>query len=131
ERVPARARLPLCLRLLRGVVREARGAGYGQPDGPPHEQERAPVLRVLAEVAGDADGREAPVRDLARPELHRGSLLRQRRAARERARPLVRAQVPLIERAPRGGAPAADATSGSDRARAPQPVGDVTAGAEA
>src|SRR5262249_25252653 len=117
DRVSAWSRFPPCLRLLRGVVREARGAGCGQPDGPPHEQERAPVLRVLAEVAGDADGREARVRDLARPELHRGSLLRQRRAACKCARPLVRPQVPLVERAPRGGAHTADATSGLDERR--------------
>ena len=98
--VPARDGGAPGVGLLRGVPREAGGAGDGKADGPADEQEPGPVRLILAEEADHSHAREVRVRDLPRAELDWRRLLRQRRAAGERARPLVRPQVTLVGRRP-------------------------------
>jgi hypothetical protein len=98
--VPARDGGPLGLRLLGGVVGDARRPGQGDADRPAEHEERTAVIAAPAEVAGDAHRREAQVRDLAWTERQRRALAGQRRACGRRRSPLVGAQVALVGRAP-------------------------------
>src|SRR6185312_12675159 len=92
---PAGDRRALRLGLLRGVAGDAGRPGQGEADRPADEEERAVVLLVLAEVAGDAHA-EVRMGDLTGAELRGRLLARHRGTAGERARPLMGLEVALV-----------------------------------